>query len=234
MRRGLSSNVLKIFACICMLIDHTGLVLCGNNQVMRSVGRLAFPVFAFLIAEGVRHTSDIRRYMSRMAVLALVSEVPFDLAICGSVYDMQSQNVFFTLLMGLFAVTALSSHRRMTADSPAEMTRLEYFLGRHRAETVILTLAAAEILRFDYGAAGVAVIILFYVFTPLGGSIAPALCLTALDGIIYLVAFGSRELYALLSIIPIAMYSGERGRLRLKYAFYLFYPLHLLIIWAVR
>lgn len=213
-----------------MLIDHTGLALCGNNQVMRSVGRLAFPVFAFFVAEGIRHTSDVRRYMVRMAVLAVLSEIPFDLAIYGSFCDMQSQNVFFTLLLGLFAVTALSSHRRLTSggEDAGDMSRLEYVLGRHRIEAVLFSLLAAELIRSDYGAAGVLVIILFYVFTPL--TAAGCVCLTALDGLIYFSVFGSRELYALLSIIPIAMYSGERGRARLKYAFYLFYPVHLLII----
>lgn len=240
-----------------MLIDHTGLALCDNNQVMRSVGRLAFPIFAFFLAEGVRHTSDVRRYMTRMAVLAIVSEVPFDMAIYKSVVSMESQNVFFTLLMGLFAVTALSAHERMTGS--AKLTRLECILGRHWTETLLLSMIIAEFMRTDYGAAGVAVIVLFYEFIPLGAPSAPAarlpviggmaakdstislplliaecICLTVLDGAIYFMAFGGRELYALLSIIPLALYSGERGRLRLKYAFYLFYPIHLFIIGIAR
>lgn len=243
-----------------MLIDHTGLALCDNNQVMRSVGRLAFPIFAFFVAEGVRRTSDVGRYMSRMAVLAVVSEVPFDMMLCGTVFSASAQNVFFTLLMGLFAVTALAAHERLADGERGsvegrELTRFEYILGRHWIETLLLSMLIAEFIRTDYGAAGVAVIILFYLFSPLGDASAPALrlfthrdfaaggrtfalppliaecvCLTVLDGAIYYAAFGGRELYALLSIIPLAMYSGERGRLRLKYAFYLFYPIHLFII----
>lgn len=242
-----------------MLIDHTGLALCDNNQIMRSVGRLAFPVFAFFLAEGVRHTSDVRRYMARMAVLAAVSEVPFDMAVYGSVFDVTSQNVFFTLLMGLIAVTAMAAHKAISEGGEEfSMTRFLYVLGRHRVEVVVLSMLAAEFLRFDYGAAGVAVIILFYEFTPLGDAAAPVfslpgfcamaggdrtfslplllmecVCLTVIDGIIYFTVFGGIELYALLSIIPLAMYSGERGRIRLKYAFYAFYPVHMFIIGVI-
>ena len=79
--RILSSNALKVIACICMLIDHVGLVLMYNKWYMRAVGRLAFPIFAFLIVQGAAHTSNIRKYILRLAVFALISEIPFDLAI---------------------------------------------------------------------------------------------------------------------------------------------------------
>ena len=94
---GITSNQLKLLACIFMLCDHVGFVLMNNNWIMRAVGRLAFPIFAFLLVEGYRHTSDIRKYFIRLFLFALISEVPFDLVTTGRLFDMQKQNIFFTL-----------------------------------------------------------------------------------------------------------------------------------------
>lgn len=76
----------------------------NNNWIMRAVGRLAFPIFAFLLVEGYRHTSDIRKYFIRLFLFALISEVPFDLASTGQVFDLQKQNIFFTLAAGLIVL----------------------------------------------------------------------------------------------------------------------------------
>ena len=78
--RIFSSNALKIIACVSMLIDHIGIVFVDNNLFMRAVGRLAFPVFAFLLVQGLLRTSDVRRYLLRLGIFAVVSEIPFDLA----------------------------------------------------------------------------------------------------------------------------------------------------------
>ena len=78
--RIFSSNALKIIACVSMLIDHIGIVFVDNNLFMRAVGRLAFPIFAFLLVQGLLHTSDVRRYLLRLSIFAVVSEIPFDLA----------------------------------------------------------------------------------------------------------------------------------------------------------
>ena len=78
--RRLSSNALKLTACVCMAVDHIGIVFMDNNYIMRAVGRLAFPVFAFLLVQGLLRTSDVRRYLLRLGIFAVVSEIPFDLA----------------------------------------------------------------------------------------------------------------------------------------------------------
>ena len=88
---GITSNQLKLLACIFMLCDHVGFVLMNNNWIMRAVGRLAFPIFAFLLVEGYRHTSDIRKYFIRLFLFALISEVPFDLVTTGRLFDMKSR-----------------------------------------------------------------------------------------------------------------------------------------------
>ena len=116
-KRGLSGAVLKWIALVTMLIDHIGLTVVYQAliydrdlwlndtmmtlyAVLRSVGRLAFPLFCFLLAEGFRHTSSRGKYLLRLAVFALLSEIPFDLAVNSRVIEFSSQNVFFTLLLG--------------------------------------------------------------------------------------------------------------------------------------
>ena len=240
--RVLSSNALKIIACACMVIDHAGIFM-GNNCIMRAVGRLAFPIFAFLLVQGLLHTSNVRRYLLRLGIFALVSELPFDLAMHDTIWYPEAQNIFFTLTVGLFAIYALESKGS---------------IGRWRVEIALAVALLAEFLRFDYGMAGVGIIIMFYLFDKErssisgkgGGDMAHAchgadartglyyswkqnLEIVVLSSLVYILCLGMNQMYALLAMIPVNMYSGERGRMKLKYFFYLFYPLHLLLIWFI-
>lgn len=242
--RVLSSNALKIIACACMVTDHAGIVFMGNNCIMRAVGRLAFPIFAFLLVQGLLHTSNVRRYLLRLGIFALVSELPFDLAMHDTIWYPEAQNIFFTLTVGLFAIYALESR-----DS----------IGRWRVEIALAAALLAEFLRFDYGMAGVGIIIMFYLFDKErssisgkdGGDMVHAcpgadartglyyswkqnLEIVVLSSLVYILCLGMNQMYALLAMIPVNMYSGERGRMKLKHFFYLFYPLHLLLIWFIR
>lgn len=242
--RVLSSNALKIIACACMVTDHAGIVFMGNNCIMRAVGRLAFPIFAFLLVQGLLHTSDVRRYLLRLGIFALVSELPFDLAMHDTIWYPEAQNIFFTLTVGLFAIYALESR------GP---------IGRWKVEIALAAALLAEFLRFDYGMAGVGIIIMFYLFDKErsgisgkdGGDMVHAcpgadartglyyswkqnLGIVVLSSLVYILCLGMNQMYALLAMIPVNMYSGERGRMKLKYFFYLFYPLHLLLIWFIR
>ena len=242
--RVLSSNALKIIACACMVTDHAGIVFMGNNCIMRAVGRLAFPIFAFLLVQGLLHTSNVRRYLLRLGIFALVSELPFDLAMHDTIWYPEAQNIFFTLTVGLFAIYALESR------GP---------IGRWKVEIALAAALLAEFLRFDYGMAGVGIIITFYLFDKErssisgkdGGDMVHAcpgadartglyyswkqnLEIVVLSSLVYILCLGMNQMYALLAMIPVNMYSGERGRMKLKHFFYLFYPLHLLLIWFIR
>ena len=241
--RILSSNILKSIACISMFIDHFGIVFMENNRLMRAMGRLAFPIFAFLIVQGLFHTSDIRKYIVRLGLFAVVSEIPFDLAMHDTLWYPGAQNIFFTLAAGLFAIYALESR------GP---------IGRWRVEIALAAALLAEFLRFDYGMAGVGVIILFYLCEkerrcmPVGcgddivdeqtegdshtGSYfgwKQNLEIVLVSALMYILCLGMNQMYALLAVIPVNMYSGERGRVKLKYFFYLFYPVHLLLLWLI-
>ena len=145
--RRLSSNALKLTACVCMAVDHIGIVFMDNNYIMRAVGRLAFPVFAFLLVQGLLHTSDVRGYLLRLGIFAVVSEIPFDLAMHDTIWYPGAQNIFFTLTAGLFAIYAMDSR------GP---------IGRWKVEIALAAALLAEFLRFDYGMAGVGIIVMFY------------------------------------------------------------------------
>ncbi len=232
---GISSNTLKIFACACMLCDHVGYVLVDNNSVMRAIGRLAFPIFVFLLVEGYRHTSNVKKYILRLFVFALISEVPFDLAFSRCIFDISDQNVFFTLTAGLTAVYLLD--RVLSgAYSAASEYRMILAFG-----AVLIPAIVAEICRFDYGMGGIAIIILFYLITPLYGKgklqekAKRNAANTVLGAVIYYLFYGLSELYALFAIIPISFYNGKRGKKNklIQYAFYFFYPVHLLCIYLI-
>ena len=97
----MSGHSLKLIAIVTMLIDHIGLVLFPEVMILRCIGRLSFPIFAFLIVEGFEHTSDFKKYMVRILLFGLMSEIPYNLMISGKFIDFTHQNVFFTFAIGL-------------------------------------------------------------------------------------------------------------------------------------
>lgn len=240
----LSGAVLKWIAMLTMLIDHIGVAVLQRTAVYkggigsagwlletpykdmfwnvgtacRIVGRISFPLYCFLLVEGFLHTRDWRKYWVRLAVFAVVSEIPFDLA----VYNMWSgggQNVFFELAAGLLVLAGLKKAEQMP-------------LGQ-RGPVILAVLAAGctvtWIWKADYNIDGILIIGAFYILRrdrlkqALGGGF---------------LAFGSSygPTYgaAALSSVPILFYNGRKGRSRFKYMFYWFYPAHLVILFLVR
>ncbi len=205
--RIFSSNALKIIACVSMLIDHIGIVFVDNNLFMRAVGRLAFPVFAFLLVQGLLRTSDVRRYLLRLGIFAVVSEMPFDLAMHDTIWYPGAQNIFFTLTAGLFAIYAMDSR------GP---------IGRWKVEIALAAALLAEFLRFDYGMAGVGIIVMFYliekersgadVYTLAYFNKKQNIEIVVLSSLVYILCLGMNQLYALLAMIPVNMYSGEKRK----------------------
>ena len=103
-RLSLNSWQLKLLAVLTMLVDHTGALLFPQIAVFRIVGRLSFPIFCLLLAEGAAHTSGKARYFLRLLLFAVLSEIPYDLAFFGSLFYPGSQNVLFELALGLLAI----------------------------------------------------------------------------------------------------------------------------------
>ena len=222
-KKGISGSTLKIIAIISMLIDHIGAIVIGENSSlqflyysMRIVGRIAFPIFCFLIVEGFKYTRSRKKYGIRLAIFALVSEIPFNLAIQGKILYMGYQNVFFTLLIGLLVMQGFAIIEEKKEDRKFIPMMLVLFLG------VIL----AELLRTDYGGGGVVAIAVMYAFRHSARK-------SMLGGCLILTVMAPVQVVGLVNLLLIKFYNGKRG-LSLKYIFYLFYPSHLILLYMIR
>ena len=256
-RFGLNVFALKTIAILTMLIDHVGAGLYPSQIWFRVIGRIAFPIFAFLVCEGFFHTRNVRRYAVRLGIFAIISEIPFNLLHSYHLFDPDAQNVFFTLLIGLLTIYGVSAcaqkndndpssqyRRRQGADADAADIRganenkraIEPGALKMNQLLVLLAgLVLAQLLRTDYGAFGVAIIFIFYIFhgrrrMALIFMAAANLTLGAID-LVY--GFMPLQALAAAAAAPIMFYNGEKGP-SLKYAFYIFYPAHIAVIMAVK
>ncbi|MGN0377160.1 MAG: TraX family protein [Suilimivivens sp.] len=226
-KRGLSGSTLKIIAMISMLIDHIAYVLVAPvfyengiegtlytvYKIMRGIGRLAFPIYCFLLVEGFQRTHDRKKYALRLFLFSLISEVPFDLAFYHTSFDVKHSNVLFTLLLSFLVVSLME-------ESKKHLKNLWLTMGTWIV-IVIAAAAVAELIQCDYGAKGIAAVVLLYLFRKNKTEQLLAGC----------VAF-SWEIEALPAFLPIAFYNGKRG-IKLKYVFYIFYPAHLLLLFLI-
>lgn len=208
---GIDSFALKIIAVLSMMADHIGAVLFPEQVIFRVVGRLAFPIFAYLLVEGFFYTRDIKRYMYRMGALALLSEIPFDLTANGVILEFGHQNIFFTLFIGLAMMYFLL---KTAGRAQMIMVALLFFL-------------LADALRTDYGGVGVLMILCFYLFRDdmLWKVISVVFVNVAL--------MGGIQMFAVFALVPIYLHNGKQGR-RAKWFFYGFYPVHLFLLFLVR
>lgn len=229
--RGLDGGVLKGIAAALMLTDHVGAILLPEVLALRCVGRLAFPIFAFFIAEGYAHTRDFGRYFRRLAILAVVSEIPFNLE-NGAVFDPARQNVLFTFCLALLTLRGLEALGR------------ERGFGRWAGCGLVLAagFAAGELLRTDYGGWGVVTVALLYLCRD--GKYAKLwllLAMAAVNGLgmgsLTMPVFGGEmpiQIFAVAALPVIWLYNGQAGPKGLRRAFYVFYPAHLLVLEGIR
>ena len=244
----MSSLVIKIIACATMLLDHWGYLMksygIGSFEVadiFRSIGRISFPLFAFLIGEGFKHTKNPVRYAFRLFLAGLISEIPYDLCFHRS-YSYDGLNVMFTLLFALFALIFSD----LCIKSQDKKMRWLFVVPPFAAAFV------ADNLGSDYGLWGVILIFLFYLID--GDSIKrkillfPAVLIFASRYYILsytsnasVSSWGETQILALFAFIPLLLYNGKKGhefkskiaRKAEQYAFYLFYPAHLLLLYYV-
>lgn len=235
-KRGISSAVLKNIAVVTMLIDHIGAVIVTRLLIkngvseglydiymaMRIIGRFAFPIYCFLLVEGFQRTHDVKKYLGRMFLFALLSEVPFDLALSGKAWYPAYQNVFFTLFLGLLTIAGLQLVEQHFGGAEIWKGFLRVGLD---AVIVIAGCALALILKTDYNFKGVMAIVILYLFRNRKKA---QIC----AGVVIFLLMDGLEMFAALSFILIWFYNGTRGRQN-KYFFYFFYPVHLLLLWLV-
>ena len=230
---GINANQLRVLAMFLMLLDHLWATLVPGNFWMTYLGRAAFPIFAFQISEGFFHSSDRRRYAKRLFLFALLSEVPFDLIYGGTVLYPFHQNVMFTLLLGLLACCAIDRAR-------GERTARATLRG---ALSVAGILLLSLIGMVDYGWKGVMPVVAFYLLRDFPFAwLAQFVALMLLN----IVLFKGQTIpllgwdfptqgFAVLSLLPIWLYNGRRGGggKALQYAFYAFYPAHMLVLYLL-
>lgn len=221
----MSAFVLKIVACISMFIDHIGYIVFGGFSFFNYIGRLAFPIFAFQIAEGYKHTKNIKKYFSRLLIFAIISQVPFSLfyyVVFGSIVP----NVIFTLFFGLICLCIYDKYNKFVGIASV------LFLG-----------LIAELLKFDYGIFGIILILIFHIFQNKKIHTAfffiLAVCIKyfmqiASYGFIYeaVAIYSLLAFFTSLSTIFILLYNGKKGK-NAKYLFYIFYPAHLLLLYVL-
>ena len=216
---GLTATHLRILALVLMLLDHLWATVVPGNDWMTYLGRMAFPIFAFQAAEGYFHTRDFKAYCKRLAIFAAISEIPFNLMIIGSPIFPFHQNVMLTLLLGLLACRAWDQRKLWK---------------------LALILAAGALTFPDYGALGVWTVLMFHMFR--GHKLWQLLALIAINAFGYegqQLLVGSFEIpvqaFAIGAFLPIALYNGEKGNggLLLQIGSYVFYPLHMLILWLL-
>ena len=237
----ITADGLKMFACITMLIQTVGIAviekglihldqytqeslnqamsqdsrlmtLAGIGSIMQLIGGMAIPVFAFLLVEGFRNTSDYKKYLIRMIITALVSEIPYDLAIRGKVWDFSSQNAMITMCICLIMLKCME----LFSDS----TR---FAGSMvRILIMIAAIVWVSILRAEYGLCMVLLVTVFYVFDTRNVLKTVLGCIISLMYVTGPIAF-----------YGIWCYTGERKDRINKYVYYVFYPVHLLVLGVI-
>ena len=236
----ISSAGLHILAMGLMLCDHLWAMLFPAEEWLTCIGRIAFPIFAFMVAEGYSHTHNLRRYLLRMLLGALLAEIPFDLMYSGSIFYPFHQNVLWTFLLSLLLIALI-----------------EKIKSRFRPMAAVLLSAAATILGFvigyiamvDYYGIGILTVLMFHFFRKRSwkNRLCQFICLYILNvkllgGYYYVVQMFGFEIevvqqgFALLALIPIWLYQGRQGiRNRFfQYFCYAFYPVHMLLLFVVR
>ncbi len=234
----LSGNSLKIIAAISMIFDHIGLIFFPDLLIFRIIGRLSFPIFAYMISEGARYTKNKLRYFLLMFSFAVICQSVFALVSGGMLY----MCIFVTFSLSIILIYVLRWTKE-TVFSSRERDLVKYLAFF----IFLLSLSAVwlftQLVTVDYGFYGVIIPVLISLFD-FEGIDAPFELrrldsfytkITALSFGLLALSFdvGGAQYYCLLSILPLLLYSGKRGRYKMKYFFYLFYPIHIALLQVI-
>ena len=227
-----TSEQLKKIAMGTMFIDHAAVAIvygCGLNTwsplaeniglAMRLVGRMAFPLYAFMLVQGFIWTRDWKKYLSRMILFALMAEIPFNMVVSKEICYPHAQNTIFTLTAGLICMKMLEALEQKYGNEKFLRSALSVW-------AVVGSMTVTALFRSDYGAYGVLLIALFYYFRHRPEEQAAAGC----AGLLLIYGFSINVLFAWIAIFFISRYNGERGR-NMGLLPYIFYPAHLLAVW---
>lgn len=235
---GLTANMLRTIAVIFMLSDHIWATALSFGDWMTYIGRMAFPIFAFQIAEGFVHTSNFKKYALRLLGFAVITEIPFNLFYSSRFFNPYHQNVLFTLLLGLLAIKVIDGLKKDRSLKNIALSVL--LLG--------LILLASVVGFVDYNHYGVLTVVMFYLmrdfpFAWLGQLIGMILInIVIFEGLVFPVEIFGKTFeipsqgFAVFALIPIWLYGNRKGKSSkiLQYGFYAFYPLHMLVLFLIK
>ncbi len=235
---GLTSNMLRTIAVALMLSDHIWATAMSFGNWMTYIGRMAFPIFAFQIAEGFVHTSDFKKYALRLLGFAVITEIPFNLFYSSRWFNPYHQNVLFTLLLGLLAISVIDKARKNITVKTVALSLLW-----------LLLICVASVIGFvDYGFLGMITVVMFYLLRDFPFAWLAQLAAMVLINIVFfegqvfpIEVFGKifeipTQGFAVFALIPIWLYGGRKGRSNkiMQYGFYAFYPVHMLVLYLIK
>lgn len=225
--RVLSSNVLKIIAIIAMTIDHIGYILLPDLVWMRIIGRIAFPVFAFLIAEGCKYTKNKLKYFLLVFGLGVFCQI-FSYFVGGQT----KLNILLTFSFSIGLVYLLNWLKKCMQSSNIKKSLLAWLVFIVAiAATLLITSNHLNIvpIKVDYGFWGVLIPVLVSIFDNHYAKVA----MLALGLIMLSFGYGLIQWFSLIAVLIVLFYNGKRGKYKLKYFFYAYYPLHLAVIYLI-
>ena len=234
----LSNNALKLIAAALMLCDHAGMLLFPKILVLRLVGRLSFPIFAYLIAEGAKHTKSYLRYFLTVAGFAAVIQVGY-YAFSRSL----EMSVLVTFTLSLAIIFVLELFKRALFTAPYSAWRIAATAALLSA-TILLSALLDSKIDLDYHFSGCLLPVFPSLFTTPRVADPPAIfkrldaklpriLIFSLGMLLLTFDIGILQLFGFFAIPLLLLYSGQRGKLKMKYFFYVFYPLHLIILYAI-
>ena len=217
---GLTGNQLKLIALITMTLDHVGMLLLPNVRILRAIGRIAFPIFAYMIAEGCRHTRSRKKYLLSMVSLA---------AVCQAVYFFAMGSLFmcilvtFSLSIGMICLTDYAHAGGRYGKVLLAAAFIGLFFVCYLAHDVLFPKTDFSI---EYGFFGV----LLPVFAHIGARKQKKLEYFTAGLILLNLTWGGIQWFSMAAIPFLALYNGRRGKRKMKYLFYIYYPAHLVAL----
>ena len=223
--KGLSGNLIKILALITMTVDHLGLMLFPHQTIFRAVGRIAMPLFAYMIAEGCYYTRNKLRYFLSIFVLGALCQVVFWFS-----YGTLQLSILMTFSLSIALIYCFDYLKRTQTAKSIILTIL------CSITVLVLTVLLPKLLydykfSFDYGIQGVLIPVLVYLFKTKWQKLISVTAMLCWLSVISLL--GAVQWFSLISVLILATYNGKRGKLKLKYLFYVYYPLHISVIYLI-
>lgn len=217
---GFTGNQLKLIAVISMTLDHIGAMLLTDVVLLRILGRLALPIFAYMIAEGCRHTRSRGRYLGRIAALAAVCQAVYFISM-GSVY----MSILVTFSLSIMLICVIENFQRKR-DLTSRMLAFGTLLGIFFVCVALPELWEGSDFGIDYGLMGVLLPVLIYFGSEKTKYLTAGLILLGFS-------YGGVQWFALAAVPLLGMYNGQRGKGSIGKWFYLYYPAHMAAIYGL-